>query len=373
MQANLKPRILIIGGGVIASILSNYLSRKGLNHHVSIGCVDAPVNLNFMGSKLPYYASGIGGLGRYWHSVVDLAELTDPHPEVCNIFGFDRRKSGQHAEFVPYFAYRPILRSTDTCNLIFSEAETIEQLSPPKVRFSDGSSLEFDNVFVCHGALPRLDCLTNSGLASRSVFLSDHLVVSTKKVIRAQRSVVSRSIRGHYRNYEVRSIAGIEAKITKRPTYSSKIIALTDKSLYTKPAGNIITSIYKTMSPRIALQALNLRYGILGSNWQQICLQVPVNGLYRISPSGYELNNGVYEKALEPLREDFEIDFASSAIHFFNTYSTLSKEVKNFEVPKNGGISLFTPQYEYRPRCHHFTASMANHALYALDKYLEAI
>ena len=110
---HLTQKILVVGQGLIgSSFINSIASEQKYEIYSSSEKSNSKGFVNLFDTRVPKYFSGIGGLGNFWHSVLDLSSLNNNHFVnswlVKTFIGHKKNiEKFQNLEFVPYFPIRP--------------------------------------------------------------------------------------------------------------------------------------------------------------------------------------------------------------------------------------------------------------------------
>lgn len=307
----------------------------------------------------PVYRDAFGGFSNYWHKVFDLKgiknKFVSKNLEILNKY------LNQQYEFIPYLRFDVLNNFFYKKNL---KTQAVEIISSDHlntvIRFSDNSIEKFDYVFVCHGALPPNDLLINSGLAKLSGFVSDHLIGETRPVkIKSPLKIKRVGYKGFLRPYKIVEINKIKAKHIIRPHFGKNNKGLSNSIIYAGSDVKAAIKLLKHNSLNLILNASSTRYGFpLKSKFQKSFFQVPALNMYEYCKSGiFPIQNQYLD--LSRKLEELEINGPlKSSIHYYNTYSLIDKSIANRVFDNKKTLILVSPQFNYIPGVHHFTADL---------------
>jgi hypothetical protein len=361
-----KEKILIVGNGVVgSSLIYSINNNKKYEIYLSKYKKGKYIKSQIFNHDIPISSKSSGGLSNLWHSVIDLNifnKQLEKNTSLMNFLIGSDIQVNSNKEFIPYFPIRPkkLLKNRN-----YSEALPVKsfKLNDNKVHvtFIDNTNECFDRIFICHGALPEIDCLVNSGYAKKNVLVSDHLVAQLHKTEPALKCKIEHSSKGHCRNYAYYNFNETHIKLTLRPTYKDKpeIISHADKGIYNGNFLKVFFNIVKKFNLTIVKQSLYLRFGInfKSKNWASF-IQFNCPDVYINKNNNLTVNKSSLEKTLAIIKDNgFKIDKKSlmSGIHFYNTYSYLSGEVSVNEYNKSKLITLISPGYQFNASAKHFT------------------
>lgn len=323
----------------------------------------------FSGSHL-IYRDSFGGLQPNWHQVIDCG-VQDGHFKSM-AYDFLNQYTGQNYEFIPYLKRKQKIVSKSV-NFLPKSKYITDINDTVKVEFIDGSTGEFDFVLVCHGALPVDDVLVNSKIAKPSGFVSDHLIMQSKNFFHfseVEKPMQKRiGLRGFIRSYDKVQVGPVTAKETLRQHYGKAKANISNSVIYAENKYNVMFNMLKNMDFSKLLNAFSLRYGFPNtSSYYYKFYQISVGDIYlRDRNNVLSVNNEKtslvenFRKRLKCSRDIF------SGIHYFNTYSYISDDVNNLGTGVSN-LALMTPQYDYDPSCHHFTADLMRRTEYFVEK-----
>lgn len=365
-------KILVVGYGCVSSA---FLSALNMDCEVDIS-ISSKQELNtakFDSVSVPLSCSGLGGLGRLWHSVLDLSELSVKELENSALFrhylgGLIDNITLENSEFVPFFPYRPHKQLRQRQKVVFQpEVSEITKINSHlvEVRFDSGSIKAYDFVFLGTGAHSPTDPLINSSLATDNKTLSDHLVFIPKDTALANFSEddlkLAFNSRGHLRKFKkVMLSTEMEMKVSfRRSLKADPSSMIMNKAIYVDSTATIIKKLISRVDPDLILQSLNLRYGFpypvrSGINFAQ----VKVDGLYSLVNGSFELNHASFDNFLSSIDAsgvDYYRDSFISAIHYFGRYHSVDSLISFNEFQENSPISAVSPNYNFSVSSSHFT------------------
>lgn len=365
-------RILVIGDGPLGSAAVVTLCRLGCsNIFLSRHSKGDLVKKRLFGQDIPTTYEREGGLGRLWHSVCDLGLLNRKGFVTSYI---SKKFIGDidfpiNTEFVPFLPIRPvrILKG-----LKYDELPPVDSLAlsdgEVRVKFTNDKVKKFDKVLVCHGAMPNTDCLVNSGLATLSSSVSDHLVAEVEGLegplfAGKKRERVAFSGKGIFRSYIKNDTGEFKYKISARPNYrgANRRALHLDKGIYIGNTVQVVKRLMQRGSLEAIKQSLFLRYGLFSrsKNWSGF-INVAVKDCY-IRNNGTLIVDDVrindLKKSLE--KDGFRLveESLMSGIHFHNTYDYLSSDVSN-NIVSDKRVILVAPSYKFDVGAEHFTFQM---------------
>ncbi len=361
-----KEKILIIGDGVVGSSLI-YSINNNIKYELYLSKFKKGkfIKSNIFDHDIPISSKKSGGLSNLWHSVIDLnifdSKFQNNTPLKDFLIGTNI-KVNTSREFVPFLPIRPkkLLKNKKYKELIPVRSFKIVNDSV-HVKFIDETEKSFNKIFICHGALPEIDCLINSGFAKKNEFVSDHIVAQLCNIRPSYKNNIKYSIKGHSRNYKYYNFNGTHMKLTLRPTFNSnpEKISHLDKGIYNDNFFRILINIFKKFNITIIKQSLYLRFGInfKSKKWASF-IQFNCPDVYKVSNNTFTVNKRNLSKVIKIIEDNgFKINKKSlmSGIHFYNTYSYLSSEVSVNEYSKSKLVTLISPGYKYNANARHFT------------------
>ena len=362
-------KVLVIGSGPVGATALFTLTRLGYKNILLSSHSEGKIKKqNLFGQNIPTSHEGVGGLGKYWHSVCDLGLLKQVGflPTALSLECLGNTEFIKSQEFVPFRPLRPnrLLRKSSY------------KLRPPVVKLASdqenvlayylgGEEESFDRVLVCHGAIPELDCLVNSDLAQLSPTVSDHLVAQVQSVdkelfLGKKEDRVFFSAKGFRRSYVLTDKATVKYKITARPNYDlggERALHL-DKGIYVGSSSSIIGKLIKRGSYSLIRQSLFLRYGLFrrSNSWTGF-INILAKDCYKREGSQLVVDEAKLEQLRVRLEEEglrLTDDSLMSGIHYHNTYKSLSPKVGNNQV-SDQKIILIAPNYDFDVGAEHFT------------------
>ena len=313
----------------------------------------------FNGSHL-IYKDSFGGLKRNWHNVVDCGIQTGVFHS--KIYNFLNPYVGKNFEFVPFIKRKNIIKK-NRFDILPKARKILDIGDTIKVQFYDGSSRVFDYVFICHGALPIDDILVNSGLATCSNFVSDHLLLQSNEIFKSSDIYETRQIRlglnGFVRSYKKFKVGDLMVKETIRRHFGASPETVSASAIYAENNKELLKQLIKISSFSSIFNATALRYGFPQTS--EHCYkfyQVAINDLYKNTYNNELSVNSDKLRLIECIRHELNCkNTFYSGIHYHNTYSSLENEVNNLGHG-NSKLVLLSPQKDYYPSCHHFTADL---------------
>ena len=352
----------MVGTGPVGSAVIEHLKQTKLaSIHVSEFASGHWVQQNAFGNNIPFYRLGEGGMRHAWHRVSDLSKATreefcsELQSGVVKKFGVTKSvlnvaSESDEVEFIPYFPRawqnfatrlndtvlrKPILRKLE---LRADKSETL---------FESGEKDTYDAVFMCAGIFGNTKILTDSGLASRTGFLGDHLVVSIDEQLPPPKNetVLQRLSSGFLRRYETQGGFKVSYRPRGRGQKNSFIYSRNSIELFSKLARQFDISTLK--------QALHLRYGFRtdSKNWQRF-VQVPLKDAYTWNGQKIFLNNESMSDLFTKLEHEFGHQRFSiqSGIHYWGSVIPIvgAKELAERNVFILGGAEWQTaPAYHF--------------------------
>jgi len=365
-------KILVIGGGIVGSSVVTFLKSFGLTD-ITISEESANIKTyhNLLGVNTLTSYSGKGGLGNFWHNVIDfgLIDFKNQDADLVKIFKLISNMKPKiilsNHEIVPYSPIRP--------NNLMEKLKNHLAYVPKCIRLSknkdsvnatfEGCDLvkRFDRVFVCNGAMNSADILINSGMADRNETVSDHIIFYENDVKKLDKNSmeylkVSRGNGYFSRPYHVIK----NVKITFRPVYpggESRI--LKNRAIYNN---NKLDIAFKLLNPANFMQSFEtiyLRYGLLfpTSKYRRFA-QTVVDQCYYWDKKKLIVDESRVDKAANELSQcGLNISTAAgvSGIHYFNTIKNLDNSVGGFNNKTDAKIVLFSASHLFEPGPHHFT------------------
>lgn len=325
-----------------------------------------------------YSFSGRGGLGRFWHNVLDITYVQKNHPvsSIADVLKYfwsvdllevdqDLKKltSNTGIEIVPRTPLRPQQRIELFDNLFVMPA--VNKINPnPKsieVVFDDNSKQCFDRIILCAGVFGTANILLRSGLAKDNKTIGDHIVLIKNSILGEHNKKPELKITSRRKNFLSRSyFKNDNNKIMLRPSFAR---AKKNSIIYSQGTFNTVLDIIKKADFGTILESANLRYGYpaSGSTYKTV---VQVSSPYAYFKNNKEnesfeinqeeINEIIASFECESSIDDFDIH---SGIHFFNVAKSISKETVS--MPKQStNIAVFSPSLEVEMPSNHFTFSI---------------
>ncbi len=367
-------KILIVGSGVVGLHLLNFLKRYNfkMQVHISNTNNNKLFQMNLFGSYHPIYRDAIGGFSNYWHKVFDLKGINNKF--LSNNLLFLNNYLNKQYEFIPYFKMKILNNILNRKNFKPQATDVVSSdNSSTTIRFSDKSIENYDYVFICHGALPPSDILVNSGLAKLSGFISDHLIGETKPMKSDKKLKIQRiGLHGFLRPYKILKINNLKVKQTIRPHFGKNSDGLNNSIIYSGSDFKALVKLLKSNSLNLILNACSTRYGFpLKSLYYKSFVQINAANIYKYYENKIFPIEKRYKENTKKL-EDFKINGnLKSAIHYHNTYSFIEKSIANRIFDRNKTLILISPQFNYAPSIHHFTADLLSISENIAHKLLE--
>ena len=367
-------KVLIIGSGVVGLHLLDFIKKSNFKMHVHLSNTNNNVlfQMNLFGSYHPIYRDATGGFTNYWHKVFDLKGINNKF--LSKNLLFLNNYLNQQYEFIPYFKQKIF---NNILNKKYFKPQATEVISTDNssttIRFSDKSIEKYDFVFICHGALPPNDILVDSGLAKLSGFISDHLIGETKPIkIKKTLNIQRIGLQGFIRPYKILNINNLKVKQTIRPHFGKNSDGLKNSIIYSGSDSKALIKLLKSNSLNLILNACSTRYGFpLKSVNYKSFVQVNATNIYKFSENKIAPIKSKYEEKTRKLEELNINGNFKSAIHYYNTYSFLEESVANRIFDRNKTLILISPQFNYAPSIHHFTADLLSLSENIIHKLLE--
>jgi len=364
-------KVLVVGSGLIGSSVAAFLSSFGVTDiTISEETSEVKKHINLFDVATLSSFSGRGGLGNFWHNVIDLGAVDAEYSnedllKMCDLISNMTPLCFTHFhEVIPYSPIRPK-------KIIKKLAKTFEFL--PKctflsksdcsvtANFEGGIVRQFDRVFVCNGAMSSADILIESGLAERNETVSDH-VIFYEDVVRSESDESKKYFKitrgpGYFsRPYETVGCA----KLTYRPVYQGgQSRALKNRAIYNNSKYRII---FKLLNPFNFLQffeSIYLRYGLLlPTKKYRRFVQVAVDSCYYWKNDHLLVDTEKIQSVVSGLNSnglDISVGSGVSGIHFHNTVKNLDNDIGNFDDNLEAKIQLLAPSYQFEPGPYHFS------------------
>lgn len=373
-------KVLVVGSGPVG--LSALLGLKNNKCDTKVFLSEENENLKHEKRIFDFPTihsfSGRGGLGRFWHNVLDLTYVQKNHPtsSIADMLKFfwsidlleldqDLKKLSPHMgiEIVPRTPLRPQQRIELFENLVVMPA--VNKINPkPKsieVLFDDNTKHYFDRIILCAGVFGTSNILVRSGLAKEKKTIGDHIVLIKDSVWGEHSEKPELKITARRKNFLSRTyLKNGGNKIMLRPSFAR---AKKNSLIYNQGTLNTVLEIIKKADFGTILESTNLRYGYpaSGSRYKTV-VQVSSPYAYfknKKENEGFESNQEKINEIVasledDNLRNDFNIH---SGIHFFNVAKSISKEIVS--MPKQStNIAVFSPSLEVEMPSNHFTFSI---------------
>ena len=379
-------KVLVIGSGPVglAALLGLKNKSNAIKVFLSEETQNEKTHHQLFGIPTISSFSGRGGLGRFWHNVLDIT-YTQANYSSSSIshmlkyfwsinfleLEYDIKNLSTHTglEIVPRVPLRPQKRKDLFQDLILMPA--VSQLVPKstctQVVFENNSRQDFDRVIVCSGVFGTSRLLKKSGLAREKQSIGDHLIFISPGEARLenpQLKVTARRKNFISRNY----FQNGPNKIMLRPCFTKK----EKKSLiYNKSTLGTIFDIIGNFDFGTLMESTNLRYGYptTGSTFKMVA-QVSVGDAYfkekldDVRSNQKKINEII--TSLEPYRTENKLQILSG-IHFYNVAEINSIDISSIPV-EDTNIAVFSPALELEMPSNHFTFSIMLAAFeYALN------
>lgn len=367
----MSKKVLVVGSGILASVIIKALERKNIDLHVSIENQNIIERKRLLNCDVPFNYKGLGGLGNLWHNVIDLSFLNanpnainSAHQVLDTFFNIKEKSLEFDREIVPYIPYRPSYLIKKQKNITFQEElKKIEfKCGNAFAKFIDGQSKPYDHIFLCCGALNSGRILQASELGVLSGSLSDHLVGYSETMdISELDSCFTRIKRGlnyHSRKFEISK----QIKSTYRPAYGSdRKVNIRDKGIYLNSAQNVVLKLLKSMSLNTVRESLYLRYGIgqKARNYHKF-IQFACEDVYTLRNNEIQVNDEILANKLNSFKQigqNYNLNSIVPGIHFYNSLKTLDNRVSNFKI-NSSRVALFAPSFNYKMTSSHHTFEM---------------
>ena len=359
-------RILIIGSGPVGGhallFASTQLKAAQIQLSSPLGGVSYHSNL-FSGTHL-IYRDAFSGLQPHWHQVIDCGVQDGPF--LSAKYKFLNDFVGKHYEFIPYIK-RKNINSTLKPQCLPKVKFITRVGSTVSIQFDDNKKREFDYVLICHGALPVNDVLVNSDLAKLTDFVSDHIILRSSNLVPTQNNDNAKLIRiglmGFLRSYDKLKVGSYEVKKTIRCHFGNKKAHIGSSVIYAQNKRKMIWQLLKNFHFSRFINAMSLRYGFPEKSERGYeFYQVAINDIYERSFGNVLTVNKEKLSEIALIQSELNCDQQIfSGIHYHNTYATIDNSVSKLGEC-NSRLMLLTPQYDYHPTCHHFTADLMRQA-----------
>ena len=377
-------KVLIVGSGLVGSSVVAFLSSFGVT---DLTLSEETSNVKeykslFDVSTLSSF-SGSGGLGNFWHNVLDLGAIDAEYKQedLLNICKLISNMAPNHFlpfhEVIPYTPIRPknvlsklkkSLKFLPRCTLLAKGTGSVI------AHFDGGIQENFDRVFVCNGAMSSANVLIESGLAERNDTVSDHIIFYENRVRSESHESQKylKTIRGYgyfSRPYETLG----NAKLTYRPVYwGAQSRALKNRSIYNNSKYKIIIKLLNPLNFTQLFESIYLRYGLLlPTKKYRRFAQVAVDDCYYWQNDQLLVDEKKIQSAVSSLNaQGLDISNFSgiSGIHFYNTVKNLDNDIGNFNDNESAAIQLLAPSYRFEPGPHHFSFKLLVDSYHLLKK-----
>ena len=368
----LPLKILVVGQGLIGSSFINTIaSEEKYEIYSSSEKSNSKGFVNLFDTKVPKYFSGIGGLGNFWHSVLDLSSLNDYHfvnsGLVKKFIGHKKNiDQFQNLEFVPYFPIRPkhlfkgkkFYKKESTKLLKVLEDKKFKQFFlARKWKFS----IKYLFVMVL---FQRNDVLIDSKLAKASMFMSDHLIVQVNSHEKeTPKEKIKFLNKGHVREYKVETFEGQVINLARGQFLKNKgAFSHKDKAIYSKNLFSIIKKMILNFDFDLLKQSIYLRFGILfASKYWMTFVQFYCKDAYFFKDNELSINIDAIEREISKLNKNgltVESSTIMSGIHFSNSYLSLSDDISVNRYDDSKPITLIGSNYNFECSEKHFTFNL---------------
>lgn len=366
-----RPKVLVIGAGVMASVFCRELSRN-FDLYLSFPREERLYFQSLNNAKAPLAYMGLGGLGKYWHSVLNFEgihedRLKDSKLATHILPAMSPVRDARPLEFIPFRPYRPWrFNRVDREIKVVDATRAIEFVSTSKVvvRFANDKTATFDFVFCATGGFTPLDPLLASSIAKDAGTLGDHIVFACEdgSDIDHESTKLKFSLKGHLRPYTVKNVAGTEVKKTLRPTENKNRASHTKKQIYSSGKSNlgIALELLLTRDLNAVRQALHLRYGLpyKTDNFETFG-QVLLPQAFKVAPDGTLKSNA---DAIDGMISNLAaggvtVDRGSvaSGIHFNSRYQGIDSSVSVNAFDNEKLLHVVTPHFALAMDSCHFT------------------
>ena len=373
-------KILVVGTGPVGSAVIDHLKEcKQASIHVSEFTSKNWVHQNAFGNDIPFYRLGEGGMRGAWHRVSDLSKATREE-FFCELRSIVVKKFGvtkavlnaanacDEVEFVPYFPrafqnFGTRLRGSIVRKPIVRRIELRSDIS--EVIFDGGEKANYDAIFVCAGIFGNTKILDTSGLAEKTGFLGDHLVVSIDEKLSPPKyhPVFQRLNTGFLRRYETRGGFKVSLRPRGKGEKNSFIYSVNSLELIAKLARQFDTSSFK--------QAFHLRYGFRTNvrSWQRF-IQVPQKNIYVWNGEKIVLNSDAVADLIARLEREFGKQKFSikSGIHYWGSVTPLADQE---QLARRNIFILGGADWQSAP-AHHFTFLNVLRALRCANQVMQS-
>ena len=357
-------RILIIGSGAVGNILYRNLRKQYNKANIFISDYKKEINYkqSIFGPNTLYYRKGVGGLGKYWHGVmdVDLVKSLGTIEKTSYFNKFDLLDEN-NTEYVPYL----VPRYTNKKNVIDPVSEIINvSNSYVEIKNVYGKKDKYDYVFAAIGiGIKDTDPLIKSNICKENKYISDHIIFNSYQYIK-KRQYIKNTFDGHYRKYNVLNLNGMEIKESFRPSLSKSMSDPRNKAIYADNKINIIKNLFKNGFISPVLTSVHLRYGLMSlSSFGNNFYQMKVDNLYELNKDGKLILNyeSIHNSEINRIFKYLKInkDTLLSGIHLHNSYSDIISD-NNISVNEykqtNTTLRIISPNIKFSSDYRHFTS-----------------
>jgi len=367
----IKEKVLVIGCGVVGSSVVTFLNNFGVT---DITISEETTNIKtfhnlFDVNTLASY-SGKGGLGNFWHNVIDLGsiDVKNNKSDLIKIFQLISKITPDELykdqEILPYVAIRPkiLLNLLNMHQTHASKCISLSKnISSITATFEGGVEKSFDRVFVCNGAMNSADILINSGMADRNDTVSDHVIFyeNNVSIIDAEAKKYLQVTRN--KGYFTRPYKIVEnAKLTYRPVYpGSQRRVLKNRAIYNNDKLRIALKLLNPANFMQPLESIYLRYGLLfPTNKYRRFVQVAVDDCYYWNNKKLVVDAEKVKNTVDKLIScgiNISTSSGISGIHYHNTIKNLDDNFGSLSNNLDSRIKLLSASYNCKPGPHHFT------------------
>jgi hypothetical protein len=363
-------KVLVVGSGSVGSSVISFLLKFGVrNITLSEESENKKKTNNLFGVDTLSSYHGRGGLGNFWHNVIDLGlfdlkkEAGDLNEVFQNISNMSPNLSLSEQEVIPYSLIRPskLINKFYGSIRIAPRCVSLKQKgSGVQVLFQDGSESHYDRVFLCTGPLNSADVLVNSDLAEKNETVSDHIILYEDKVRsldnKDQKYIKINRNKGCFlRRYKLTQ----DYKLTFRPAYSKRKLVLKNKAIYTKSSLRVASRLLNPVNYLLIPESIYLRYGFMvPTRFYRRFIQAPIDNCYFNNNNALKVNDLIIDSFLKKLN-DSNISVSKencvSGIHYYNSIKNLDSAICNVNERSEANIFLMSSSYSFNPGPHHFT------------------
>ena len=292
------------------------------------------------------YSERYGGGLDSWHSVLSSKLFLEYFPDKLNFYKsffnfFYPQKNVDNKNFRPEKIFVPKKRiSTTTLDKLVSQKRNIELIFDEILIIDESRNIILKSkekkyltkkVILAAGAIGTGKILNKSYLANLNGYIGNHINAYGAFNIPVDKDFIQPkySKHGHFKNIELGSIKNHDYMSYLRPSlfdFKDPSQLGKFKTIYTRTKKEIYSTIIKSLSPGLLIEAFYNRYGLwFFANKANSYVQIEVSDVYQLDENfnvmvdKSKLNFFINEITKNSKFKDFSLDTLVSGVHFYST------------------------------------------------------